>query len=361
MTISRLTIPENFFDTTSSMLLLQPQPQFLFASLWKRAMAASLTVPMALGVNGREIQSNGGSYQSASAGRLTIADDLFDGLFAAKFDMKGQSGHMVRVNRPKFALTTYTKASRKITAGTSISTTAIAIGSEQNNITIARYAGPYDSTNSRVAPFALDKLDASMGVHSLVQAAGAHLQEDFDRFHENVMVTLANTAANTIRPVGISADNDVTATGQAKLDYNALNRAEAAADEANLPVFADGYRLLCLTPTQLMQLKDDSQFARYAQHHQQYNALFPGYVTSINRMHVFKCTTLDQAVNSSSIAIHKGLLLSPGAFMAAMGEPPRVASSTDDNYGETAKVIWIGYFETELADNRFAISVRSSA
>ena len=361
MTTSRLTLPENFYDTTSSMLLLQPQPQFLFASLWKRAMAASLTVPSALGINGRTIESNGQVYASANTGRLALAADLLDGLFAAKFDMKVQPGHTVRVNRPKYRLTTYTKASRKIAAGASISTTAVAIGSEQNDITIARYAGPYDAENTRVAPFALDRLDASMGVHSLVQAVGAHLQEDFDRFHENVMVTLANNAANTVRPGNMSADNDATAAGQFVLDYKTINTAEKTADEANLPCFPDGYRLLCLTPTQLMQLKDDSQYARYSEFHKEMNALFPGYATTINKMHVFKCTTLDTAVNGSSVAIHTGLLLSPGTFMAAMGEQPRVVPSTDDNYGETAKVVWIGYFETELADNRFAVSVRSSA
>lgn len=361
MTISRLTLPENFYDVTSSMLLLQPQPQFLFASLWKRALAASLVIPTSLGINGRAVEANGAQYNSANAGRRTIADELFDGLFAAKFDMKAQPGHTVRVNRPRFALTTYTKASRKIAAGASISTTAITIGSEQTDITIARYAGPYDAVNSRVAPFAVDRLDASMGVHNVVQMAGTHLQEDFDRTFENFMVTLANNSSATYRPAGMSADNDATAVGQFPLDYDTLNRAEAAADEANIPAFPDGYRLLTLTPTQCRQLKNDQQFARYAEFHKEYNALFPGYVTTVNKMHVFKCTTLDTSANSSSIAVHKGHLMGPGVFLAAMGEQPRVASSTDDNFGETGKVIWVSYAETELADNRFVTSIRTSA
>lgn len=360
MTISRLTLPENFYDVTSSMLLLQPQPQFLFASLFKRAMAASLEMPMSLGLNGRAIESQGAQYVSANVGRRVIANDLFDGLFAARFVMNGQPGHTVRVNRPKFALTTYTKAVRALVTGASISTTPINIGSEQNDITIKTYLGPYDQANSRVAPYGLDQLDASMGVHSMVQLAGVHLQEDFDRTFENFMITLGNSASTTIRPAGMTADNDATVAGQFPMDYDTLNRAELSADNANIPAFADGYRLCVLTPTQLAQLKNDPQYLRMSEFHQEYNALFPGYVRSINNMHIFKCTTLSTSNNGSSIPIHKGMLMGPGTFMGAMGGKPVVRASTDDNYALTAKVIWSAFAEVELADSRFVTSIRTT-
>lgn len=359
-TVSRLTLPENFFDITSSMLLLQPEPQYLFASLWKRAMAASLTIPNTIGLAGRELVAAGAQYASASAGRLTIADDLFDGLFAAKFDMVGMPGHTVRVNRPKYQDTTYTKASRLVGTNTSISTTPIAIGSEQNDITLKRYAGPYDQANSRVAPFGLDRFDASMGVHSMVQAAGSHLQRDFDKWLDYIMVSLCENASAVIRPSGFSADNDATVAGQFPMDYDTINRAETAADDSNVPVFGDGMRLLIVTPTQSMQLKNDPQYAKYAQFNKEYNALFPGYLGSVNKMHVFKSTTLLRPANGSSVPVSRGLLLSPATFMAAQGEKPRVATSTDDNYAETQKVIWISYSEAELADNRFVTQLRTA-
>jgi len=360
MTISRLTLPENFFDVTSSMLLLQPKPQYLYASLFKRALAASLNVPMSLGLNGRSIESNGQVYESAERGRRAIADSLFDELFAARFVMDGQPGHTVRVNRPKYGSTTYTKASRKIAKGASISTTPINIGSEQTDITIATYAGPYDQENSRVAPYAIDELDAGLGVHALTSMVGAHMQDDFDHFWDAVMITLANNASTTVRPAGMSADNDATVAGQFPMTYDTLNRAELSADNANIPAFADGYRVCVLTPTQVSQLKNDGQYARYAKDHPEYNALFPGYVTTINKMHVFKCTTLDTANNGSSVPIHKGHLMGPGVFMGAMAQKPKVRFSTDDNYALTAKLIWSTFAEVELADNRFVTSIRTT-
>jgi len=358
--ISRLTLPENFSDTTSSMLLLQPEPQYILASLWKRALAASLTIPNTIGLAGREIQSVNGAYVSAAAGRLTIADDLFDGLFAAKFDMKGMPGHTVRVNRPKYSDTTYTKASRLIGSNTSISTTPVSIGSEQNDITLKRYAGPYDQANSRVAPFGLDRFDNSMGVHSMVQMAGTHLQRDFDKWADSIMVNLCENASNTLYAGNATADNDATVAGQFAFDYDLVNRGEEAADTANIPCFGDGHRILMVSPKQARELKNDSQYARYAEFHKEYNALFPGYLGTVNKLHVFKSTTLLKTANSSSVPVHRALILSPGTFMAAMGEAPRVASSTDDNFAETQKVIWISYSETELADNRFVLSLRSA-
>jgi N4-gp56 family major capsid protein len=358
--ISRLTLPENFFDTTSSMLLLQPEPQYILASLWKRAMAASLTVPNTIGIAGREIQGVGGAYSSAAAGRLTIADDLFDGLFAAKFDMKGMPGHTVRVNRPKYSDTTYTKASRAIGTNTSISTTPIAIGSEQNDITLRRYAGPYDQANSRVAPFGLDRFDASMGVHSMVQMAGSHLQRDFDKWIDSVMVNLCENASTILYSGNATADNDATVAGQFAFDYDLINRGEESADNANVPTFGDGHRILMVTPKQARELKSDPLYAKYAEKHPEYNALFPGYLGTVNKLHVFKSTTLLKTANSSTVPVHRALILSPATFMAAMGEAPRVATPTDDNYGETQKVIWISYSETELADNRFVTQLRSA-
>lgn len=358
--VSRNSLPENFQDVTSSMLLLQPEPQYPLASWWKRAMAASLTIPNVIGLNGREIQANGATYASAAAGRLVMAADLFDGLLAAKFDMKGQPGHTVRVNRPKYQDTTYTKASRAIGNSASISTTPIAIGSEQNDITIKRYAGPYDATNSRVAPYGLDRFDSSMGIHSLVQAVGSHLQRDFDKTLESFLVNLCESAANVIRPSGMSAANDATVAEQFPMDYDTLNRAEESADTANVPVFPDGNRILMITPKQARQLKSDPLFAKYAEKHPDYNALFPGYLTTVNKMHVFKSTTLLTTANSSSINVHRALLLSPSTFLAAMGEAPRTATSTDDNYAETQKVIWISYMETELADNRFVTQIQTA-
>jgi hypothetical protein len=358
--VNQVSLPENFYDFTSPQLLAQPEPQFLYATMFMAAMGLSLNPEAALGLQGRAIVGSGAAYSAAERDRLIMADPLMTGLVAAKVDFKGLPGSTVRINRPQFADTTYTEASREVGLNTSISTTTINAGSEQVSLTLRRFAGPYDSVNSRVAPYGIDKFAAGMGVHSLSSLVGTHLKRDFHKFLDATQVVLLDLASSTVRPSGMTADNDATVAGQFPMDYDTINRAELTADEANLPCFPDGYRLLVLTPKQCAQLKTDPDYVELSKVHPQYNALFPQYVASVGKLHIFKSTTLNQSNNSSSIPVHKGHLLAPGALLGGMGAAPRVAPSTDDNYGEVAKVIWVAYLGLGLADNRFCVSVRSA-
>lgn len=356
----RASLPENFYDKTSDMLLVQPEPQYLYAQLWLAAMGASLSVGDSMGLPGRQLPGAGAAYSSAERDRLLISNALPSQLIAAKIDFNAQPGNTIRINRPVFANTTYTEASRKIASGATISTTGITVGSEQNNLTLHRYGGPYDSANSRVAPYAIEAFDSNMGVHKAASIHGTHLKRDCHRFLDAVQVSLLDLAATAVYPEGMSAVNDATTVGSFPLTYEQISRTEQQMDDANLPTFADGFRLLVLSPTQCKQLKDDAQFQRYAENHPEYNALFPQYLKSCGKFHIFKSTTLAATDNSSSIAIHYGHAIAPGALLGGMGRPLRVVPNTQDNFGETVLVCWLGDLAFGLADNRFVVSVRSS-
>jgi hypothetical protein len=365
MGYSRATLPEEFYDKTSDMLLVQPEAQYLYAMLYLGALRASLTTPGELGNPGRTAPSVGADYSSAERDRLMLSNPMLTEVIAAKVDFNSAPGNVIRINRPAFTNTTYTEASRKIVGGSTISTTAIvgagAVISEQTSLTLFRYGGPYDSTNSRVAPLAIEAFDANMGVHKAAQINGTTLKRDCHRFLDAVHVTLLDLAATSVYPEGMTADNDATTAGMFPFTYEQLNRTEQKMDDANLPTFGDGFRVLVLTPTQLKQLKDDPQYQRQAFSFPEFNTLFPQYVKSVGKFHIFKSTTLTQANNSSSVAIHKGHAIAPGALLAGMGRPLRVMNAIDDNFGETVKVLWLGDLAFGLADNRFVYSVRSSA
>ncbi len=355
----RATLPENFFDITSDMLLAQPEPQYLYAQLWLSAMGASLNPGGGLGLPGRDFPSAGAAYSSAERDRLMMSDPLGSQIFAVKADFNAKPGNTIRINRPSFTNSTYTEASRKIASGATISTTGITITSEQTNLTLYRFGGPY--SGSAVAPYAIEAFDANMGVHQAASIHGTHLKRDCHRFLDAVQVTLLDLASTTVYPEGMTAVNDATAAGQFPFTLEQMSRTEQQMDEANLPTFPDGFRLLVLTPTQCKQLKDDPAFQRYSHTHAQYNALFPQYLASCGKFHIFKSTTLSTATNSSTVAIHRGHAIAPGALMGGMGRPLRVVQNTNDNYGETALVVWLGDLAFGLADNRFVVSVKSSA
>lgn len=359
--VTRASLPEEFFDITSSMLLVQPEPQYIFAQLFKMALNAALMESAGLGLPGRPaIGAQGAPYTDAEADRLMMADPIFTDAITVVPDLGKAPGMTVRLNRPKFTDSTYTEASREIASGASISTTPIDLSSEQATVTIKRFAGPYSSS---VQPYGVDRFDASRSVHSVASMVGTHLKRDFDktidRFVRDLLGTV--TSGNIIRPSGFTADNDSTAAGDAPMDFDTLARTEKALDDLNIPTFANGRRVCVLNPNQIAQLKNDSQFARYAENHAPINpVLAQSYFRTVGGLDIFKSTTLDSAANSSTVTIYRGLAFGPGKVGAGVGEMPRVAHSTSDNYGEQALVIWLAYFGLSNLDDRFGCSIRTS-
>src|SRR6185312_3968110 len=358
---SRVSLPQEFYDKTDDMLLVQPEPQYLYAEVFLGALRASLSPVTEAGLPWRSITGAGANYgDPAERDRLKLSSPLMTEIIAAKVDFLGAPDNSIRINRPAYTNTTYTEAKRRISSGLSISTVPVGVTSEQTNLTLFRYGGPYDQTNARVAPIAIEAFDASMGVHKLVQVAGNTLIRDFHRFIDAVQSSLLDKAATIVYPEGMSADNDATSKGSFPYTYEQLIRTERKGDDANLPVFADGFRMAVMTPAQVAQLGMDPMYARNSQFHPVYNQLFPQYVKSVSKTHIFKSTTLNTVANGSSVNIHYGHYIAPGALLGGMGRRPRVQPSTDDNFGETAKIVWLADLAFGLADNRFVISMRSS-
>jgi hypothetical protein len=360
---SRVSMPQGFYDKTSDMLLVQPEPQYLYALLALAACRADLETPEEMGIPlpDRAIGGAGAQYTAAERDRLMLSNPMVADIFAATVDFNAAPGGTVRINRPSFDSSTATETARRIPTGSSISTTAIAPAAQQVNLTVHRYGGPYDQGNGNVAPYGIEAFDANMGVHKASSLVGTHMKRDYHRFLDAVHVGLFDLASSTLYPEGMSANDDATATGSFPMTFELLARAESNADDANLPTFPDGFRAIVLTPTQLRQLKADPDYIESSESHPQYNVLFPQYVSSVGKLHVFKSTTLTTTANASGIPVHHGHLIAPGAALIGMGRPPRVANSTDDNYGESAKVIWLADHGFGLANDELVISVRSAA
>lgn len=356
--ISRDQLPEEFYDRTSAQLLTQPVPMYLYARLFLRAMNITLAPPGEAGLPGRGVPGQGAPYSDPDQDKLMLSDDLATDLYAVKADYNGEPGHTIKFNRPKYETTTYTQASREIGVNQTISVVPTDAGSEQAALTIKRFAGPYDQTNSRVAPYGLDAFDASMGVHDLVKFVGAHLKNDFHRTLDSFWVTLANLGSTTVLPVGMATVDTATAKAQFPLTYEQISRTSKAQDDANLPTLGDGRRIMVVTPTGKKYLKDDPQFARYATENRETNPLFPGWFASLPEYHLFQSTTLTSTANASGINMHTAHAIAPGAFMGGRGRKIKVAAATDDNYGEAAKMIWLAYLALGLADNRFVTLVK---
>jgi hypothetical protein len=159
----------------------------------------------------------------------------------------------------------------------------------------------------------------------------------------------------------MTADNDSVTPGDFPMSYELLSRVEESLASANIPRFSNGRYMYVASPRQMQQLNVDPMFERLSQFHRDINpVLAPAYRKTVGTLDIFESTTLSKPLNSSSVPIHYGQAFGPEAIGWGVGEMPRVAPDSDDNYGETAKVIWLWYCGFDVLDSRFLRSVRTS-
>jgi len=359
--INRATLPQEFFDITSTNLLVEPEPQYLHAMLIKMAMSAAFNPDAMLGMPGRTFGSNGADYLSAEEGRLALSDGLYDQAVEVVPELGKGPGHTIRLNRPTFEDTSYDESDRVIAASQTISTTPIAVQTDQVPITIKRQAGPYSSVQGNVAPYGVDRFDGSFMLHKPAQIVGRNLKRDFDKTIDSQGVKLFDTGSTTVRPSGMTSDSTPAVAGDYPMSYRVVQAVEKDLDVKNIPYFGNGKRAMILSPLQTEQLSLDADFNRLAKFHENFNPLFRGsYWRSVGNFDIFKSNTLLAPQNGNSVPVHHGQAFGPGAVGCGMGELPRTAYSTQDNYGETALVIWLWYVGFGVLDNRFITSIRTS-
>lgn len=364
--ISRASVPQEFVDFHSAKLLRQPTPQFFHAGLCMNAMRLQTAKigQLGLAVPGRTFGGEGAPYANLQEmmAKLSPESDAVYGsaiTVVAELGKRGQ-GHSIKINRPKFTNTVATKAARRLPSGAQISKSGLAVGSEQVIVTIERYGGPYSDANGAVQPFAIDKFDAKRMQHDPASFTQLHLDYDFHLWLDTVNVQLFDTGA-AIYPDGMTADNDSVVAGDFPMSFDFLTKIEANLRAANVPTFANARYMCVATVRQMQQLRVDGAYQRLAVFNNDINpALKKSYRGTVGNLDIFESTTLTTVSNSSSVSIQYGQAFGPESVGWAMDEMPKVATDSDDNYGETAKLVWLFYAASEVLDSRFQRSFRTS-
>jgi len=363
MPLSRVTLPQEFFDVVSADMLVAPQPQFVFAQMVYAANARAQLNAAGIDLGRATPPAQGASIPSLLDMQLILANGPFNGAIRSVIDLeKPGIGHTVRINRPVLSGGQYTVAARTISSSQSISTTAIDVTAEQTSITLLRVVGPAASGGSGPAPFAIDRMDASKSVHQLRELVGLNLKYDREKYLDSVIGLLYDGASSNsvVRPGSISADSGFPNTGETALDLDTLFRAQQALEEANIPKFSDGKYRCVLSPKQIRQLKQDPDFRSSAQFFESKNPLFQPSVTEVGDIAIIASNTIQtDATTVSGVTIQRGLMFGPSAVGYGCGMMPEIRYAHEDNYGETAKVVWVCYEGHGVLDNRFVVGVRS--
>ena len=369
--IGRASLPQEFFDVTTALLLKQPQPQFLHARLILAALSMELDMVGAqpLNLSGRSMPDAGAPYMGLADMQFELDDPIYpkaitvDTTFLTNGIRGEPVGHTLRINRPQFTDTVYTQESREIPAGSVIATTPIGVGSDQVSLTVKRYGGPYDSVNQRVAPLSIERFDAAHGIHSLKAIRELHLTRDFHKWLDVVGVGLFDSvqASNVIYPQGMIADNDSQVQGDFPMSYAQILVGVRTLDTLGIPLFDNGKRCCLLTPLQAEQLVRDPEWRQQVVFQPTKNSILVGtYVGTVGQVEVFKSVTLNAPLNSNGVPVNRGQMFGPGMVGMAPAEMPRTVTNAQDNYGENPMVIWLFYNAFGVLDSRFGVSLRST-
>jgi hypothetical protein len=309
------------------------------------------------------------SYAASGAAPASVEDQMLmlsvapgaEAITAVRDASKNGIGETIRINRPVFSGGSYTEAARIIGQAATISTTPIDLSSEQASIVIRRVAGPYSASGSAVQPYAIDAFALKRSVHDLAALVGNNLAYDRIVYLDSVFSLLFDGAStNVVRPGSLSADASFPTTGEFGLDLDTVYRAEQKLVESNVPRFGDGTYLLVVSARQWRQLKQDVSYSGLAQWYEDKNPLFSGVTARIGSVRVVLSQTIQtDTATVSGQTIQRGVMFGPGAVGYGIAGDAHVASSTDDNYGETPKVVWLAYEGLGILDERFLCSVRT--
>ena len=192
------------------------------------------------------------------------------------------------------------------------------------------------------------------------QVVGKHLQRDLDKFLDTVLVTLGNLGATTLWPSGYTTDATSSQVGDMPGDADMIFRAEENMKILSIPRFANGRYMAVITPTFSRQLKADPQWIAFSKYFPQTNPIYQSYVGTIGGVDVFESITLTSTNNGNGIPIFTSQVFGPSYFGAGTCRLPQVMPNTNDNYGETALLIWLSYLAFGVLDQRFGIQLHTS-
>lgn len=353
---------------TSAVLLLPAEPEYFHANVILNAAKVEIDFGKSLGlpIPGRQLESSAPGYASLDEMMLKLIgapDPIYGDCIVVATDwMEGTKGlgHTMRFNRPKFTNSTYTKASRRVPVGTSISKTPITFGSDQVTLTVERLAGPYDNTAAAVQPYGFERFDFKHALHNPKAIMDLHLVRDFRKTIDTIGVQLFDQGT-AIYPTGMTADNDALTAGSFPMSYEFLTLVILSLVSGNVPRFKNGRWMCVLTPLQIQQLSVDSQYLKLVRYHDDVNPIFKAnYRGTVGALDIFESNTLTTVNNSSGVPIQYGQAFGPKSVGLGMTEMPRVAPDADDNFGETPKAIWLWYNGTDVLNSDFQRSLRTS-
>ncbi len=375
--INRGSLPSNFLDSVNDqgLVLPTPEPQYLFA---KWAMGARLSLA-ALNAGAPTVQqfvsmAGGGRPISPQLDEMARAADMYPGFVNAVESFGQGKGDTIKFQRMVYNAATsgYTAASREVATDAVISTTGQNVQTEEVPVVLKEYHGPINGAGSAVAPYAIWDFDAKYRANKLQLASivSRFLQRDYVKVIDRSIRDLFTASSNITYSDNVANAAAMTAGAGHILNLETVLAARKAISDREWSKFPNG-RYVLLVPTVFnTDMVQDPDYRELSKSHADgRNQLF-GYITSVQDIDIFECTTLQSVAAAGTYAgstvptgvtVHESLLLGPGCVGFGTAAAPECRWADDTNYGTVAKCIWYALHAFGTLDTRGVQKIVSQA
>lgn len=301
-----------------------------------------------------------------------IPNYVFDQVAEKEIRFGAGEGDTVQLNRyPVFGDVGLSRTARKLTEQQTIGTAnPIKQDTESVTIVLEEYSGPYNDSESQVAPLGLTEKVARQAEAKLIDTGdptsffnsigGRSLKDDHDRWHDRVLQNLLDETTNEWNPDAVS-DGSVETTGTgSKIDSEDLQGIKETLELNNSPTDSDGLYWAFVSPRMDKHLRQDADF-KEAMHYADPQKLVRGEMGVYEGFRFIKSTNMTTETINSETA-YKGYFLGLGAIGYGEGDLPlEIRMNKNDDYERFMYLVWLVFRGYALLDDRFVVEGRTYA
>ena len=380
--VTPILIPAEFQDRLSDQLLLQPDPEYLFA----RWLFSAAVQGQAEDLEGYDLAISqvreGRALPPASATDTDMEEAMAGGQGGTLLVSRGMAfpdmvkmvmdpskpiaGETIKINRPRYVDGDTTESNRKISpSSTLFGTNSQPIAYDQVDVTVYEYVGPTDASGNK-APLSFTSFALNRSAHDILRNMGYQLRRDRYRFADDLAMTRLVAACNAQASyAGITLGGGI-ASGSAKtaltgnenepLDYATIVHANEAMRSRFIPGVMGGKYVHVYSTHQLAQLKLDPGYRQLSVFQPEFNPLFPGYVSTVENAIICegqRLPTLSTGIGGATKA-YQGLVIAPGVLGWACAMNATTLRNKNDDGGRMNEFGWHSFEGIECLNNQFA-------
>jgi len=383
MFIGRGSLPANYADfaaeASQALILPSPNPQFLFAHWATAGRIAAQAFDAGMAPEGFMRGAMGGVDIPVDLDRMIRAVESYPGAIKSIDDFGQNAGDTIKFQRLVRDAGGLSESSRELVGDATISTTGVAVKTEEVPVVLKPFTGPYASTGSGVAPYKIVEFDAKYRANkiSLASLVNDALSYDYtywldtvirDRFRASTYTTLSNENFTDV--------SDYVTGGNSQFSTEQVLRARKTLADREWMHFPNGRYVLVVPTAFNTHMLSDIEYRELSKSHADVNQLY-GYIGSIQDIDIFECSTTKQYVATDTVAgdktgtvgtsvvLEEALMFGPGCvgFGTAgaeynPGDPssrmmgPVLRFSDSTNFGTSAMVIWYALHAFQTLDER---------